>query len=248
MRRVTLLEVRDPEVLTDLTRAHRVRQSLGRTLSPRAIVVREPRVPALLRQLAKRGLIPRTNLPADQLSHHRTTQLSPYRTSELSDYDTPVLAQLYYAARLNHELSDRLPAAYRLPYSIVLDLEAQITPHDRDLASELAREAAQILLKKEYRSQNTASPINRADSEFYILNSELQSTLAAIERAIQTNTPLTLTYYAATYDQVTTRVVEPLRLEWRYDIPYLIAYCRTRQDERTFRVDRIMEISEQAIP
>jgi len=76
LRRVTLLEVRDPEVLTDLTRAHRVRQSLGRTLSPRAIVVREPRVPALLRQLAKRGLIPRTNLPADQLSHHRTTQLS----------------------------------------------------------------------------------------------------------------------------------------------------------------------------
>jgi hypothetical protein len=29
-------------------------------------------------------------------------------------------------------------------------------------------------------------------------------------------------------------------LEWRGDIPYLIAYCRLRQDERTFRLERII--------
>ena len=65
------------------------------------------------------------------------------------------------------------------------------------------------------------------------------SVLQTIERAIDASAPLHITYYAASHDETTTRVVEPLRIEWRGRIPYLIAYCRLRQDERVFRVERI---------
>lgn len=138
IRRVALLEVRDPATLTDLTRSHRVRESLGRALSPRAVIIRPSRLAPLVRQLKKRGLAPRL--------YFSTTPSINYRTTELTHYDTPVIAQLYYAALLNHQLADRLPAPYRVDYSVVLDLERQLTPHDRDLAQSLATEAAQILM------------------------------------------------------------------------------------------------------
>ncbi|MBI5652064.1 MAG: WYL domain-containing protein, partial [Chloroflexi bacterium] len=66
--------------------------------------------------------------------------------------------------------------------------------------------------------------------------------LATLEHAIANATPLRITYYTATRDATTTRTIEPLRLEWRRQIPYLIAYCRLRQDERVFRVSRILAI------
>ena len=51
-----------------------------------------------------------------------------------------------------------------------------------------------------------------------------------------------LTYHAAGSDVVTLRDVQPRRIEWRGAVPYLIAWCNLRQDERTFRIDRIMTL------
>jgi hypothetical protein len=235
VRRVTLLEVKDPATLTELTRAHRVRESIQRTLSPRAVVVRDSRLPALLRQLDRRGLTPRTNLPAAQLSN--------YRTHSLPNYDTPTLAQLYFAALLNQHLADHLPAPYRVDYSLVLELERVLTPSDRLLAIQLAEEA-QDMLNAEVGMRNVPAPSAESSSNFHLPKPNLlSSSLALIKQAIAVNTPLTLTYYSPAYDQTTHRIVEPLRLEWHGEIPYLVAYCRLRQDERTFRVDRIANIA-----
>ncbi len=240
VRRVTVLEVKDPATLADLTRSQRVRESIQRTLSPRVVVVRESRLPALLHQLDRRGLTPRTNLSPRRLDDS-TTRL----------FDNPALAQLYFAALLNHDLSDRLPAPYRIDYSHVLELQRQITLADQILAAQLAEEAA-AMLQPEVGLRNESRQRELADSSFRIpharprsgaeRDSELTSTLSYIEQAIAANTPLTLTYYSPAYDQTTNRIVEPLRLEWRGDIPYLIAYCRLRQDERVFRVERILTI------
>ncbi len=256
VRRVTLLEVKDPATLTDLTRSHRVRESIQRTLSPRAVVVRDSRLPALLRQLAKHGLTPRTNLP--------TTQLSDYSTTRR--FDSPFLAQLYFAALLNQQLADWLPAPYRVDYSIALDLARQLTPHDQLLAAELAQEAVEMLTAQpscpnasighpgsptaNHVDGNSGFPLETRGNDNTRAAAQLESILALIEQSIAAHTPLVMRYYTAGRDAQTDRVVEPLRLEWRGaayapgDVPYLIAYCRLRQAERVFRVDRIVEISQ----
>jgi hypothetical protein len=70
---------------------------------------------------------------------------------------------------------------------------------------------------------------------------DLEARLAA---AIDAGVPLDLTY-ADTQGQTTRRRVQPLHLETRWDRRYLLAYCELRQDERHFRLDRIVEVKEQ---
>jgi predicted DNA-binding transcriptional regulator YafY len=52
---------------------------------------------------------------------------------------------------------------------------------------------------------------------------------------------LTLTYVDAQV-KITERRVRPLRLEEHHGTHYLVAYCELRDAERTFRLDRIVEI------
>ncbi|MCB0198263.1 MAG: WYL domain-containing protein [Anaerolineae bacterium] len=63
-----------------------------------------------------------------------------------------------------------------------------------------------------------------------------------IEQALAAGHHLHLTYYAASTNRLTDRLVEPYRLEWRGDTPYLIAFCHHAQSERMFRLDRIREV------
>ena len=63
-----------------------------------------------------------------------------------------------------------------------------------------------------------------------------------IQEGIETGVPLDMTY-ADTRARVTRRRVHPLRLESRWGQQYLVAHCELRQDERWFRLDRIVELS-----
>lgn len=69
----------------------------------------------------------------------------------------------------------------------------------------------------------------------------LKALLACLESAIQAGTPLTLTY-ADAQGRVTRRRVQPLRLDTHWRRPLLVAYCELRQDQRTFRLDRIVAV------
>jgi len=51
----------------------------------------------------------------------------------------------------------------------------------------------------------------------------VEETLAVIEQALE------MSYYTAGQQELTHRVVEPLRLEYRRDIPYLVAFCHRAQ-------------------
>jgi len=209
-------------LLAQLASERRTRQHILRTLSPRAVVVREDRLPALIRRLERQGLTPRVEFSL------------PAAASTRRKFDQPTAAHLYLAVRLNHELAEMLPSAYRIPYSILLDLERQLSPRDRDLAAQLADEAAQHIL-----NPPSSWPLPTNDHT----PGSTAKTLAIIEQAIANGTPLEIVYYSPYRDEITTRTVEPPRLEWRGKIPYLIAYCQLDQDERTLRVDRIRSIS-----
>ncbi|UCD83804.1 MAG: WYL domain-containing protein [Deltaproteobacteria bacterium] len=62
-----------------------------------------------------------------------------------------------------------------------------------------------------------------------------------LEEAIQMNKDVWLRYVSQGGD-VTERMVEPKEIVAYRDYLYLVAYCHLRQDERTFRLDRIINL------
>jgi proteasome accessory factor C len=75
--------------------------------------------------------------------------------------------------------------------------------------------------------------------------------LAALRSAVERRRALRITYYTATRDETTTRVVDPMRMLVVGDRAYLEAWCRRAEAVRLFRVDRIDafdELDEPAAP
>jgi proteasome accessory factor C len=75
--------------------------------------------------------------------------------------------------------------------------------------------------------------------------------LATIRGVVERRRALHITYYAATRDETTERVVDPMRVLVAEGHAYLEAWCRRAQAVRLFRVDRIdgmTELDEPAEP
>ncbi|RVW03296.1 helix-turn-helix transcriptional regulator [Rhodococcus spongiicola] len=79
-----------------------------------------------------------------------------------------------------------------------------------------------------------------------------ESTVAATVRsALQRDHALRLTYYSASRDAVSERVVDPIRSLLVDDQTYLQAWCRQAEGVRLFRFDRIdgaVELDEPSVP
>jgi proteasome accessory factor C len=74
---------------------------------------------------------------------------------------------------------------------------------------------------------------------------------AGLRAAVERGRALRLTYYTATRDETTDRVVDPMRVLVVGDRAYLEAWCRRADAVRLFRVDRIDafdELDEPAAP
>ncbi len=75
--------------------------------------------------------------------------------------------------------------------------------------------------------------------------------LAELQGAVQRRHALQLTYYTATRDEVTERIVDPMRVVVVGGFAYLEAWCRKAESVRLFRLDRIdscVELEEPAEP
>jgi proteasome accessory factor C len=75
--------------------------------------------------------------------------------------------------------------------------------------------------------------------------------LDAIRAAVEGGHALRITYYTATRDETTDRVIDPLRVLMVGGKSYLEAWCRRAEATRMFRVDRIdafTELDEPAAP
>lgn len=66
---------------------------------------------------------------------------------------------------------------------------------------------------------------------------------AAVRAAVRDNRALTLEYYSASRDTLSSRVVDPIRLVLVGDHSYLEAWCRSTESVRLFRFDRIVDAS-----
>jgi predicted DNA-binding transcriptional regulator YafY len=63
--------------------------------------------------------------------------------------------------------------------------------------------------------------------------------LVLLQQAINQRRCVFLHYHSYTRDEITERVVEPLKLTFSGEAWYLSAFCQLRQSERAFRLDRI---------
>ena len=216
VRRLTVLEAKEASLLEQLARRKRVREAFRRTLSPRAVALDEGRVKQVVRELRRLGFHPRVLLPPEERGRLRGRGGAAY---------------LWVAARLYFGLGRLLPLPLRLPASLLDDLGAEMTPEEISFAEDVVEE---ILSRLGDLIDGRASYPRRPAGD-------VGSLLPIIERAIAEERPLEITYITAGRGERTHRVVEPYRIEWRRSVPYLIAYCHLREEERVFRVDRIEE-------
>ncbi len=224
LRYALLLESADAQVITRLTATRRGRDLIQRTLSPRAVIVDPGRLGPLARRLTAQEGVP----PA-----------MPGNRAGAPDKDTPFstgeAAQLWLTIRVYQALGQFI----KLPGHISQTVLDQLTPllNEADLAAGETTAAEIIDTLRQVIDGRAAFPPWSAE------NPAVGNILPVIERALAAGNLLELHYYAAGSETLTRRQVEPYRLEWRGDTPYLVGFCRYRQAERVFRVDRIQKIT-----
>jgi hypothetical protein len=220
IRSATLLQVRDPALLSQLAGTRRLRAFLGETFSNRVVSVDGSRLLQLLRALERRGLMPRVEAGL-------TDQASPARDELAPAERALIVAALELYARLTEGVPDAPP-----PPFTILDRWAQnLTPAERDAA----KRAVQTVMERLHRAGRPG--VRRPH-----LPTPTGPALERLEVAIAAGEAVTITYYTAGRDHTSTRQVTPLRLEWRGERAYCVAHCHLRGAERVFRVDRIVEI------
>lgn len=71
---------------------------------------------------------------------------------------------------------------------------------------------------------------------------------ATVRSAVRDKRALTIDYYAASHDSLTTRIVDPIRVLLVGDHSYLEAWSRESEGVRLFRFDRIVDANELGEP
>jgi hypothetical protein len=223
IRRLTVLETVDPDVIARLGGTRRGRRLIRRTLSRRAVVVDEGRLPLLVRRLARQeGIPPGVELP------------------QAPAPPDPALgrggaAHLWLAARVYQKLGRFIRLPVRLPQPLLEHLAALAEPGDlaaADAAVERALAALQDAIDGRAAFPAWVEP-----------GLPVEETRALIDEAMAEGHNLEMAYYTAGREELTHRVVEPLRLEQRGGVSYLVAFCHRVQAQRVFRLDRIRRIA-----
>jgi DNA polymerase III epsilon subunit len=69
-----------------------------------------------------------------------------------------------------------------------------------------------------------------------------QQKIAKIEEAIELGLKLKIRYFSRSTAQVSEREVTPKEISFEQASPYLIGFCFLRNEERTFRIDNILDL------
>ncbi|MEA3340450.1 MAG: WYL domain-containing protein, partial [Chloroflexota bacterium] len=222
IRQTVLLQTNDPGLLRELTSQRRIRQTLGKTLNARTVEVRADRLDALLRRLAHRDIVPRLDLAP--LTRRQAGRVGGEGEAE----QAAIVAALRVYAHLAEELGLPTHPVYALAQRWSERLPLPI------------RDAVKATVEQTLKALHRAAPVEMEDR----LPEPTGPLLDVLEAAIEEHATVEIEYYTAGRAHTTTRRVEPLRLEWRGKVIYLIAHCHLRGDQRVFRVDRIERMSE----
>ncbi|HEY77206.1 MAG TPA: WYL domain-containing protein [Thermoflexia bacterium] len=217
LRQVVVMETRDPALMQELTKQRRIRETLLESLSSRVVRVDGSRLDALIRRLHRRGIVPRLDLPGRM----------SLPGDAVSGEDRVLVAT---ALCLYAHLADTLGLPARPVHAVVRAWSESLTLPQRDAVE---RQVNEVLGRLRRGSPDGVTPV---------LPVPTGPLIRRLEAAIAAGKTVEIEYYTAGRDHVTRRRVDPLRLEWRGEVAYLIAYCHLRGDQRVFRVDRIQRL------
>jgi len=222
IRRLTVLSSTHTDLLEDLAARRTTSTMILETLSPHHIAVQPDEVDRLIRALRRRALTP--------LVHPGVTPNPPSRASpSLAGAE----AYLWLALRITLNLGDLLALPAVPPASLLDQLEASLDPDDLAALAALAQHAREQL--NDAIDGYTPYPAPLAGVDHAAVEQ-------LVEDALREARPIKIVYHTAGRGERTERVVEPMRLDHRAGAAYLVAYCRLRQQERTFRLDRIERV------
>lgn len=99
----------------------------------------------------------------------------------------------------------------------------------------------QALLRATAKLEAAAGEVGAASSRLSVTFESEGGVFADVDRAISERRRLWLRYYSPARDELTEREVDPIRL-FAVGHTYMEAWCRSSEDRRTFRLDRVAEI------
>jgi hypothetical protein len=243
LRTLFVLEADTPERLAQLRRHKLVRNRLGETIAPNRIALRPTDAVALAQTLRTLGYYvePPASLPSlpEREPLGRTGNTTPREPSERATPDTereplgradglsPMLQ--WFLVTLYQGLGQHLPLPLDLPWDLRQALRTQLTAHQQAEAEGAAHQfltrfqaaLAGYLQLPAWTMPPTAEPE------------------PIIQRALAAGHNIEIRYWGPADGQITTRTVTPYWIEEHHQIRYLIGWCHLRQQERTFRLDRI---------
>jgi len=154
--------------------------------------------------------------------------LPGYGPGDLIDFDFEGdTVEVTFAAGMDHPLRLTSPEATGVLVALraLLDVPGMVDP-------EAARSA---IAKIESAAGEVAAPL-AADEP-----APNESQAAAVRAAVKAGRALAIEYYSASHDALSNRVVDPIRVVLVADRTYLEAWCRSAEDVRLFRFDRIVD-------
>lgn len=111
--------------------------------------------------------------------------------------------------------------------------------------------AQRAIAKIEAAAGSAAANVPGASGTDVTVSGSENPAAAAVRSALRNQHALDLTYYSASRDAVSERIVDPIRTVMIDDHSYLQAWCRRSEGVRLFRFDRIdlaVELSEPSSP
>lgn len=154
--------------------------------------------------------------------------LPGYGPGDLIDFDFEGdTVEVTFTAGMDHPLRLTSPEATGILVALraLLDMPGMVDP-------EAARSA---IAKIESAAGEIATAVSGAEP------AHAPGHAATARTAVKDRRALAIDYYSASRDTVSHRVVDPIRIVLVADRTYLEAWCRTAEDVRLFRLDRIVD-------
>jgi proteasome accessory factor C len=160
-----------------------------------------------------------------------------FRGGDLLDIDTD-------GDRIWWRNPDALAAEAAEPLRIAADEATALLVAARAVATLPGLRASdrQALLRATAKLETAAGEAAGASSRFSVTFESEEGVFADVDRAISERRRLWIRYYSPARDEVTEREVDPIRLV-SIGHTYVEAWCRRSEARRTFRLDRVAEIT-----
>ncbi|MCB8944019.1 MAG: WYL domain-containing protein [Ardenticatenaceae bacterium] len=217
IRTVRLLSTTQPAQLTSLMRHKQLRQAAISQISPHHLLVKEDMITKLAPWLQAQGY------PLQ----HDLTSAPDSQSASFTEYQWQWLS-----AKVLKDIGQLIPLPCPSPHALLETASQYLTPLE---ITNLAAIATKI-------QEGLRQAIVGRDAFFPASQPVTTNILHPINRAIEQETSLTITYQALGEHQPSTRQIQPLRLEQRGHLYYLTAHCYRAETNLTFRLDRIKEI------